>query len=51
MPPPLPLPPTKRSHPDTGAPTCTASKGFLSWNMMAAHLIENLEAGVDPTAL
>ncbi len=37
--------------PDTGAPTCTASKGFLSWNMMAAHLIENLEAGVDPTAL
>jgi len=75
-------------HPDTGAPTCTASKvrreplrapkkprppktkpnpnpttpvtlpkpsltkqGFLSWNMMAASILENLEAGVDPTAL
>ena len=38
-------------HPDSGAPTCSASKGFLSWNMLAAELLHNLERGVDPTAL
>ena len=37
-------------NPDTGAPTCAASKHFLSWNMLAAQLLDNLARGVDPTS-
>jgi len=38
-------------HPDNGTPLSKESKGFLSWNVMAAMLLDNLERGVDPTAL
>ena len=38
-------------HPDTGAPLSKESKGFLSWTVMAADLLANVEAGVDPTRI
>jgi glycogen debranching enzyme len=38
-------------HPDTGAPLSSESKGFLSWTVMAAGLLDNLAKGVDPTAI
>ena len=38
-------------HPDSGAPLSSASKGFLSWTVMAAGLLQNLQQGTDPTQI
>jgi alpha,alpha-trehalase len=35
-------------HPDEGTPLSSESKGFLSWNVLVATLLDNLEAEVDP---
>jgi hypothetical protein len=37
--------------PDSGQPATAASKNFFSWNTLAATLLENLRAGVDPLAI
>jgi len=37
--------------PSSGGPATQASKGFFSWNALAATLLENVEAGVDPLAV
>ena len=36
-------------NPDTGEPT--AGGHFLSWNLLAEHMIEEAEKGTDPTAI
>lgn len=36
---------------DSGEPLASASLNFLSWNCLAASLLENLEAGVNPFLL
>ena len=38
-------------HPDLGTPLSKESKGFISWTIMAAGLMQNLLEGVDPTAI
>jgi putative isomerase len=35
--------------PDTGAPT--ADGNFVSWNLLAEHMLEEAQSGYDPTAL
>ncbi len=35
--------------PDTGNPT--ARGHFLSWNLLAEHMMEEAEKGTDPTAI
>lgn len=37
-------------HPDDGSPLSSESKGFLSWNVLVASLLDNLEADRDPFA-
>ena len=34
--------------PDSGSPLAAASKGFFSWTILAADLIDDIEASVDP---
>jgi putative isomerase len=36
-------------NPETGEPT--AGGHFLSWNLLAEHMIEEAEKGTDPTAI
>jgi hypothetical protein len=35
--------------PDTGEPT--AGGHFLSWNLLAGHMIEEAQKGIDPTGI
>ncbi len=37
--------------PDNGKPLGSPSAGFLSWNVLAAKLLSNLEALIDPFQL
>jgi hypothetical protein len=38
-------------NPETGAPMPEADAHFVSWNILAPHMIEEASSGFDPTAL